>query len=318
MKSSGRDPAASPWKGPTRPYDLVKEIVIAVVVVSLLVLGLAAAFSSPDEPGVTIQRWARADPSDFVATSTTELDGTSVSASYGPPYNNSAPGQKIGPLGLQKLAGVRIPIDSANDFVIGPLRTVTGDASLTAALTQYTKASVAQQQRWASNYDQAIQNAPAQDPANVRAGDFGPVPRMTARLLQLAQSGALDSQLVNPASGFYQTDFTRPLLFLSDSGYLAGLADTQHLSGDQWGMTNETGSYPGQAWLWLYTFWYQISPFSHSGNADALIWGIMIVLSLALVLVPFIPGVRSIPRWVPIYRIIWHDYYRQLHDAERE
>ena len=27
-------------------------------------------------------------------------------------------------------------------------------------------------------------------------------------------------------------------------------------------MMNETGSYPGQVWLWLYTFWYQIEPFN--------------------------------------------------------
>ena len=315
MRSPAPDPAASPWRGPTRPYDLVKELVIAVVVVSLLVVALAAVFSSPDEPGVTIQRWARADPSDFIATSTTELDGTSLSASYGPPYNHNDPGQKIGPIGLQKLAGVRIPIDSAHDFVIGPLQTVTSNAALATALARYTRASPSQQQRWASNYDQAIQSAPGQDPTRVRAGDYGPVPTMTVRLLELAQSGALDSQLVNAGSGFYQTDYTRPLLFLSDSGYLANLAQAQHLSGDQWGMSNETGSYPGQAWLWLYTFWYQIHPFTHSGNADALIWGIMLVLSLALVLVPFIPGVRSISKRIPIYRLIWRDYYRQTHNT---
>ena len=29
-------------------------------------------------------------------------------------------------------------------------------------------------------------------------------------------------------------------------------------------MMNETGNYPGQAWLWLYTFWYQVPPFSTS------------------------------------------------------
>ena len=34
-------------------------------------------------------------------------------------------------------------------------------------------------------------------------------------------------------------------------------------------MMNETGSYPGQVWLWLYTFWYQIAPFNTSDNADA-------------------------------------------------
>ena len=310
MRSRAADPAASPWRGPTRPYDLVKEVVVALVVVSLLVALLAAIFSSPDERGVTIQRWARADAADFVTTATTELDGTSTSSSYGPPYNHNGPGQKLGPIGLQKLAGVRFPIDSAHDFVVGPLQTVTGDPALTAALARYNAASPSQRQQWASNYDEAIQKAPGQEPAKVASGDYGPVPIMTDRLLRLAQSGALDTQLVDPRSDFYQTDYARPLLFLADSTYLANLADAQHLSGNQWGMTNETGSYPGQAWLWLYTFWYQVSPFSHSGNADALIWGIMAVLSLALVLVPFIPGVRSIPKVVPVYRLIWRDYYR--------
>jgi hypothetical protein len=37
----------------------------------------------------------------------------------------------------------------------------------------------------------------------------------------------------------------------------------------------------------------------------------MMVLSLGLVLVPFIPGIRSIPRWVPLHRLVWRDYYRQ-------
>jgi len=78
---------------------------------------------------------------------------------------------------------------------------------------------------------------------------------------------------------------------------------------------NETGSYPGQAWLWLYTFWYQIPPFSNEettigANADAVVWGIMMLLSLLLLLVPFLPGIRSIPRWIPLYRIIWRQWYR--------
>ena len=46
----------------------------------------------------------------------------------------------------------------------------------------------------------------------------------------------------------------------------------QHLGGDQWGMMNETGNYPGQPWMWLYTFWYQVKPFSTSENADAQVW----------------------------------------------
>jgi hypothetical protein len=49
---------------------------------------------------------------------------------------------------------------------------------------------------------------------------------------------------------------TAPLLFLGDGGDLSGLAKDQHLIGNQWGVMNETGRYPGQSWLWLYTMWY--------------------------------------------------------------
>ena len=71
---------------------------------------------------------------------------------------------------------------------------------------------------------------------------------------------------------------------------LTNRAQAQHLLGSQWGMMNETGSYPGQVWLWLYTFWYQIKPFSTSANADILVMAVMGVLSLAFILVPVLPG----------------------------
>jgi len=32
--------------------------------------------------------------------------------------------------------------------------------------------------------------------------------------------------------------------------------------------------------------------------------------TLALILIPFIPGVRDLPRRIPIYRLIWRDHYR--------
>ena len=88
-----------------------------------------------------------------------------------------------------------------------------------------------------------------------------------------------------------------------------------NLGGDQWGMMNEVGNYPGQPWMWLYTFWYQVKPFSTSGNADALVWGLMMLLTVGFVLIPFIPGVRSIPRWIPIHRLIWRDYYRGIREG---
>ena len=133
---------------------------------------------------------------------------------------------------------------------------------------------------------------------------------MLDRLLVMAQSGGLDGALLSQKQ-FFATDYTKPLLFIADGTYLEDKARGQHLGGDQWGMMNETGNYPGQAWLWLYTFWYQVSPFSTSGNADALVWGLMALLSLVFICVPFIPGLRSIPRWIPVHRLIWRDYYRQ-------
>ncbi|TMF70115.1 MAG: hypothetical protein E6I17_04830, partial [Chloroflexi bacterium] len=49
-------------------YDLVKELAIALGAVGVLGLVLAAAFSSPDVPQVTIATWAQSDPLDFVTT----------------------------------------------------------------------------------------------------------------------------------------------------------------------------------------------------------------------------------------------------------
>ncbi|MDH6115497.1 hypothetical protein P3T34_007712 [Kitasatospora sp. MAP12-44] len=296
---------------PTRPYDLLKEFTIALVVVALLTAGLAALFSSPDDKPVTLAAWSAAAPGDFTATAVAELGATSTTAQYGPPYNDTpGAGQKIGPLGLQRAAGVRIPVDTAEDFVLRPLRQAPEPAEVTAALAAWSAASSDRQQTWTAAYSDALGKAPGGDPAQVAPGDYGPVPVLAGRLLTLAQAGGLDGQLL--AQGhFYQTDYTKPMLFLTDGAYLAGLADAQHLSGDQWGMMNETGSYPGQAWLWLYTFWYQIDPFKSSTNADALIWVLMAVLSLGLVLVPFIPGVRSVPRWTKVYRLIWRDHYRE-------
>ena len=76
---------------PTRPYDLVKELVLALAFVLVSSLALAAVFSSPDERPITLQRWAQAAPDDVVATAAAELGGTSASATYGPPYIGAMP-----------------------------------------------------------------------------------------------------------------------------------------------------------------------------------------------------------------------------------
>jgi hypothetical protein len=292
-------------------YDLVKELVLALVGVSVLVVVLAAALSSPDDPAVTIQIWAIKDPVDFVTTATSELSGQSGTAQYGPPYTNTPDAaQALGPIAPQAWAGVRIPIDTARDFVLRPLGfAAVGDPTLTRALQTYEAASPDQQQTWLASYTSALGKATvANGEVSVTAGDYGPVPNLMASLLGIARTGGLDGLLLS-SGNLYQTDFTRPLLFMGDGEYLSGLAADQHLTGDQWGMMNETGSYPGQTWLWLFTFWYQIPPFTTASNTDLVVILLMIVLTTLLALVPFIPGLRDIPRWVPVHRLIWRRYY---------
>ncbi len=311
-RRSQPDIATQKWAGRVREYDLVKEFILALVAVSVLTVALSALFSSPDEKQITISTWSRNAPNDFLLTAATELDGTSGTATYGAPYTHTAgAAQKIGPVSLQHIMGVTHPVDSVHDFVIGPLTGIAGDSALTNALQQWRLAGSAQRQKWASAYDDALAAAADNDPAKAAAGDYGPVPLMLARLRSMAQSGGLDGALLAQKQ-FFATDYTKPLLFIADGSYLEDRARAQHLGGDQWGMMNETGNYPGQAWLWLYTFWYQVKPFSTSGNADALVWGLMALLSLAFVLVPFIPGVRSVPRWIPVHRLIWRNYYRDM------
>jgi hypothetical protein len=304
---------------PTRRYDLVKEFVIALVVVLVLSGALAAIFSSPDEKPITMSAWAKADPDNLVTTAASELAGTTTSAGYGAPYNNAAEGQKLGPLPLQKWGGVRIPIDSA-DLVLGPLSNLSDNPEVSAALTEWKAATPEQRTKWATAYTDAIGTAAADgepatgaggEVAKVAKGDYGPVPALSAGLLTLAKTGGLEGALTS-SGNFYGGDQTKSLLLLSDGAYLEDQAVAQNLAGDQWGMMNEVGNAPGQPWMWLYTFWYQVKPFSTSDNADAEVWGLMMVLTLLLMFLPFIPGLRSIPRWIPIHRLVWKNYYRTV------
>ncbi|HEX4807139.1 MAG TPA: hypothetical protein VFU94_14665 [Conexibacter sp.] len=302
--------AAPPWRGPYRSYDIVKEVVICLAVVAALATLFTILFSSPDERPSTIAQWSRVQPVDFLTTATAELDGSSDTAGYGPPYNHAATGQVIGPIHLQSWLGVSHPVNTAVDYVLAPLATIPNDPALRAQVRLYTAASPRQQRAWTDAYAKALERAMARGTAvAVSSAGAGPVAPMMASLLSLAQAGGLDGALLTSRQ-FYQTDYTKPLLFMADGSLLSDRAEAQHLLGDQWGMMNETGSYPGQVWLWLYTFWYQIEPFKSSDNADALVWALMMVLSLAFVCIPFIPGVRSIPRWIPIHRLIWREHYR--------
>ena len=304
-RAAQRAADAAPWRGPTRRYDILKEGTIAVLVALVLTVGLASVLSSPDVPPVTVQSWAQVAPADFLGTAASELNGTSLTATYGPPYNTNGTPQSEG-FAPANWFGVTQPVDPAQSFVLSPLAaTAPGDPALSAALAVYNAAPAALQNKWATNYANAVTKVkfaggvPVVPPAN-----DGPVPVMLASELSLARSGAIDTDLLAQRQ-FYGTDYTRPLLFLEDGQYYSNLAAAMNLTGDQWGVMNETGSYPGQPWLWLYQLWYHVPGWSNSANADLIAIYMTGLATLLLLLVPFIPGLRDIPRLIPVHRLIW-------------
>lgn len=307
---------AAEWSGPTRRYDIVKEAAAASAIVLVVVVALAGILSSPDVPPVTVQSWAQVAPADFMATAASELAGTSETANYGPPYNNgSANVQRIG-VSWQLLSGVHEPIHPAQTFVLSPLSKVAPtDPPLAAALVRYEQASAPVRHGWDQAYLKAVQNVRfrAGTPVVPKAAD-GPVPTLVATELTLARSGALDADLL-AQQPFYGTNFTKPLLFLEDGSYFASQAQAQHLTGTQWGVMNETGSYPGQPWLWLYTLWYQVPGFKTSANVDLIAIYLTGAATILLLAVPFVPGLRDIPRLLPVHRLVWRNWNRRTGDA---
>jgi hypothetical protein len=323
------------WRGPIEKYDLIQEGTIAVVVVGLLVLALNVLFGSPLVHSVTFQSWANADPQDFVATTLTELTGTSESATYGPPYNTgtvelkidqsiaqtpsgntvnpSGPTQlqNLGPLSPQAWAGSPIPIDVPAEFVLKPLAAYAViNPDTQAALTQWNGAGIDEKSAWANA---ALSSTVTIDGTTVKFDtdkDTGPLPQMMSTMLAAAQSGALNAQMIDNRTNLYSTNNTASLLYVADSNYLGDIATYYNLQGPQWGVMNEIGSWPGQPWLWWYAMFYNI-PLWNTIGTDILAVASALPFVAIFIFLPFIPGLRSIPRWIPLHRLIWRSYYSQ-------
>jgi Cytochrome b(N-terminal)/b6/petB len=302
---------ARAWRGPVRRYDILKEGTIATAIVLALTFVLAGLLSSPDVPPVTIGTWARVAPADFLGTAASELNGTSETALYGPPYNTQSGSVQKLLFSPQTWPGVTQPVNAAKDFVIMPLTTLAKANLATApSLKTYLAAPSALQLKWADNYANAVAKVKFVGGIPVvPRGNYGPVAAMMANELTLARSGALDADLL-AQQPFYGTNYTKPLLFIEDGQYFSNQAQAMGLTGSQWGVMNETGSYPGQPWLWLYTLWYQVPGWTNSANIDMIAIYMTGLATILLLLVPFIPGLRDIPRLIPLHRLVWRTWYR--------
>jgi hypothetical protein len=291
---------------PMKPYDLVREGIIVVIVVTALVVALAIIFSSPDYPTVRGEDVAKRQPIAFVKTSAGILAGDSGVQGYGPPYtSDTGNAQNILGVAPANLLGVTDRLDPPQDFILKPLtRVAVLNPDVAKALDTYQAASPSQQQAWLTAYLSALDQATMiNDKVEIPQGDYGPVPVLMTGMLDLGRAGLLEGALETDARTPFNLDFTRSLLFFQDDVY-GGVANKRDMEGDQWGISHETGRYPGAWWLWPYTFLYQIQPFSSSGNADLQVGAIMTGFFLVLFLLPFMPIIRWLPRWLGVHRVI--------------
>ncbi len=326
------------WKGPRRHFDLIKEVSLLTVLVLIVIIALAALVGGPESAAVTFKEWATSQPGDFYTTAVTELDGSSGTATYGVPYQaNTDAAQKYGPLCPACWWGMTYPINTAKDFVINPLLSISGNPALSTAVAQYQNADPTQQKSWTDAYTKALGSVtkdttllpgdtsgggnalPVLNGA-VPAGDYGPVGTMVDALYNQAKSGALDAFMTSGQGAnsgtFYNLDYTKPLMFLADGVYYNATGSSNaapryagYLGGDQWGVVNEVANWPGAWWLTPYSIWYQFGPGLNSGNGDLFVMILVGIFSMFILFIPFIPGVNRIPKWIPIYKIMWKDYY---------
>ncbi|MHB1627253.1 MAG: cytochrome B6 [Bacilli bacterium] len=306
---------------PQKDFDMVKEGVVSLGIITVLIVAVAAIWGSPYRPAVTNRQVALQDPVVIGQTILGDLDGQGEIASYGPPYNNGWHGKAEGVSSLFGFApqawwGTPYHINTAQADVLTPLQmlaTASHNSALTAALHTYNTASYTQQQAWAAAMTSALGKATVRRGQVVLPpGHYGPVALMVNDEINLAKSGllsgALDRQTNN---GVYRWNVQNDLLFLQGAA-LHGIANNINMSGGQWGINHDEQAYPGPWWLTPYTFLYQVPPWSTSEAGDQMAAYTMGLLFILLILLPWIPGLNKLPKLLPVHRVIWRDWYQRL------
>lgn len=303
---------------PQMNYDLIKEMYIALGVIGVLVILLAAIFSTPDVPALTAKQVATQAPKLLIQMALDDLSQQDPISTYGPPYNNNGQAQSLGPISPETWAGVQIPITSDQVEIIAPLQKYAiVNPTIAPVLNAWSSANSKQKTAWINNVTNQLDKAQMVNGQLVlprTTADYGPVSKLLNTYLGLARSGMLEDAIDGTNSSMPAVNRTKSLLLLQDKP--AGqYAQQLNMTGGQWGIIKETGNYPGAVWLWFYTLLYQIPPYNNSSSADLLVVLTVLAVTLIWIFLPFIPGLRSIPRGLKVYRLIWRDYYRyqQLH-----
>lgn len=270
------------WK-----YPIISVVLLVVVAI------LAAAVGSPNWPRDTIAAVSKADPGGAVLAFTMELDGTASSAANAQEVGMGDPGQV---------------------FVLNPLRQYAPllGSDVQQAIGTYDAASSDQQRSWASTYDKALGTitpsgggdmgtaSPDYSKIDTLQGDFGPIPALTKADLQLAQQGYLEEYLqsVDPGHSFHLVN-----IWLYDHPQMLNTAVDQGLTDDQWGMVKERGFPVGPWYLFVPAVFHVYFPQGTTGTGFVF-WNLLFA-AILLFIVPLVPGVRDLPRYLKLYRFIY-------------
>ncbi len=291
--------SATPNRASDRPPErLVRHVFwkypILSVVLLVVVAVLAFAVGSPNWPRDTIAGATKDNPGGAIMAFTQELDGTATSTGNAAEFGMGDPGQV---------------------FVLNPLRQAAPllGSNVQSAINTYDAASAQQQQKWASTYDTALGTITPSSSAgmggasgtdfskiDILKGDFGPVPVLVKADLQLAQNGYLEQylQAVDPGHSFHLTN-----IWLYDHPNLLNTAVAEGLTDDQWGMVKERGFSVGPWYLFIPGVFHVNFPGGATGQGFVL-WNLLFA-AILLFVVPLVPGVRDIPRYLKLYRFIY-------------
>jgi hypothetical protein len=258
-----------------------------------VVLGVLGVFAgSPNSPRATIAATSRQDPGGAALAFTQELAGTSSSAGNQKEFGLGPPGQV---------------------FVTGPLGSFAPllGGNVAAALAAWRAAAASQRAAWANNYLMALDKitpasmeggmatamSPDYSKIGTLHGDFGPVPALVRADVQLAQGGHLEQYLEGRDPGHTLHLVT---IWLYDHPKMLNDAVANGLTDDQWGMVKERGFPVGPWYLIIPAIIHVKLPQGVTGTGFVL-WNLLVALIFIFAL-PLVPGIRSLPRKLRLYR----------------
>jgi hypothetical protein len=199
-------------------------------------------------------------------------------------------------------------------FVTGPLASFAPllGGSVAAALAAYRAAPASQQAAWANNYLMALDKitpasmggeemetamSPDYSKIGTLHGNFGPVPALVKADVGLAQGGHLEQYLEGRDPGHTLHLVT---IWLYDHPKMLNDAVANGLTDDQWGMVKERDYNVGPWYLIIPAIIHVKFPQGVTGTGFVL-WNLLVALIFIFV-IPLVPGIRSIPRKLRLYR----------------